>query len=231
MKKYVICILATLLIVLFGSQSVFAWDTHAEMTRLTNFNLDKKGNLSKLKQTIIEQSPQPDKHKSLDHSIASRQRAIDACNAAVRNYNSKKYQDSAVQLGHCFHYLQDTGDPTKHIDDIIHVAKGKAERKEQARFIAKSYLAIDSKTPITAQTEWKTYYPEAYSIYFKNLTRVPDILDRVSSLHKGTIGVIGNTYRKKPNENEKRLLINRAIIRCIANTVAAQDRILELLVK
>ena len=223
-----LCMVFALLTIVSGFHHVFAWDNHQEMTSLTKFDMDKV-DLVKYAETIVKESSQPDKNKSWDHSIAMRKRALDACNGAISSYKAKQDNNSAEQLAHCLHYLQDIGDPTKEIDNIFHIIMNSRKRKENLRSIAQSLLSKNSKTPITTEAEWKNYYPSAHK-YF-DLMNVETVLNITDRLKSESIRELGSICRQRIDENQKRDRIKASLIRCIANNVAAQNRIVELLVE
>jgi hypothetical protein len=121
------------LIFLFNGKESIAWNNHAAFTMLSEDAL-REAHLYN-EEVLKEGSNRPDHHRTLDHYTANKERAQNAFCGAVTPYREKNYSVAAHQIANSFHYLQDRGDPTKFLDDLLH-----GGRKDRVRNLTKDLL-------------------------------------------------------------------------------------------
>jgi hypothetical protein len=202
-----------------------AWwtQTHPRLSALSGSHYSMALKLTEIsgvgyRSALQDAAVDPDEHKTLTHFLA-RDRALTAFTAAVNSYNEgigatndnrkmEKLAEATVNLGHCFHYLQDYADPTKGVND-----GGRDE--ESSRRIADVLLHTDE----IQNPEYQEILRNE-RLAFKTESDLAQLLDRLHALH--------SQHRKEliraRNENERKHILAVTF----GQIVAGQNKVLDL---
>ncbi len=174
---------------------------------------------SRYRQDFIHSATDPDHNKNeLTHGRA-KSRANRAFDWAIRRYKTGEYRLSMENLAHCFHYVQDFGDPSKSVDDFFHKSRGRYVRK-MAEDLLKSGR-------VTTAKDW----PFIVGEYSKNMARLNR--DQTMQYMKNKRRIISGTMRNlfESYKNDSRTLANSMyweVLKSIALTVATQNHLLDI---
>jgi hypothetical protein len=160
----------------------------------------------------------PDKHKRLTH-FRSESRARNAFNASVNEYRNGNFRSSVSHIGHCFHYIQDLGDPSKSVDNMFH-----RSRKDYIRRTAEDLL---SSSGMRNSESW-SWAVSAYSneIQNKSYDQTISYLKNKRSLLRDNYINLFETYRGDSNTLPRAIRLE--VLKTLALTVAVQNRILDI---
>lgn len=217
----VICL--TIVVILFSPHISKSWwtQTHPKISQLSGLYYAQTITRTEIGDQyyaiFINTVRDPDDNKALDHYLRAKPRAVDAFNASLNEFKNGNYKNAVTHLAHSFHYIQDIGDSSKKMDDLLHDS-----REEYIRQMADSMAltAINDK-------DWR-YFISSYSteISSLNLSQTLEYLQDKRRGLRDTMNAIFRDYSNSPGELHE--ILRWEVLKTLALIAATQNHVVDI---